>query len=116
LFWGTSTTILGEAYAGLSTYLDGEFRIRTIAPVPAPPSTLALDGTEGIGYCGSVREPYLSRIAPGTAFNCFSENVTNTRAQVRALQGFGHVFTLGDDIESFPSWWHKIRCHLGSRA
>lgn len=103
LFWGTFyNQHLGEAYAGLSTYSNGEFRIRTHRGRFRATFTSdmeGLDGTEGIGYCGSVREPYFSDTRLGQLSICFSGNVTNLTALVERFKSFGHVFTRGDDIE-----------------
>lgn len=93
---------LGEAYGGLSTFSDGQFRIRTHRGLFR--STFSRDleglsGTEGIGYCGSVREPYFSESGLGRLSACHSGNVTNLAELMERFKNLGHVFTRGDDIE-----------------
>ena len=103
LFWGTFYhQHLGEAYAGLSTCNDGCFHIRTHrgrfrATFAGDMEGLA--GTEGIGYCGPVREPYFTESRLGKLAACFSGNVTNLAQLLDRFKGQGHVFTRGDDIE-----------------
>lgn len=93
---------LGEAYGGLSTYSDGQFHIRTHRGLFR--STFSRDleglsGTEGIGYCGSFREPYFSESRLGRMSACHSGNVTNLSELMERFRDLGHVFTRGDDIE-----------------
>jgi amidophosphoribosyltransferase len=103
LFWGTFYhQHLGEAYAGLSTCKDGVFQIRTHRGRFR--STFSDDlgglvGTEGIGYCGIVREPYFTDSRLGKLSACFSGNITNLDELLGRFKGQGHVFTRGDDIE-----------------
>ncbi len=103
LFWGTFYhQHLGEAYAGLSTCDAGQFRIRTHrgrfrATFSSDMEGLA--GTEGIGYCGSVREPYFTESRLGQMSACFSGNVVNLAELLDRFKNLGHVFTRGDDIE-----------------
>jgi amidophosphoribosyltransferase len=103
LFWGTFYhQHLGEEYSGLSTYTDGHFQIRTHRGRFRDTFSSDLDGlsgTEGIGYCGSVREPYFSDSRIGRLSSCFSGNITNLQALLERFRNFGHVFTRGDDIE-----------------
>lgn len=103
LFWGTFYhQHLGEAYAGLSTCAAGEFRIRTHRGRFRTTFTTDLEGlagTEGIGYCGSDREPYFTESRLGKLAACFSGNVTNLAELLERFKNFGHVFTRGDDIE-----------------
>jgi amidophosphoribosyltransferase len=58
-----------------------------------------LAGTEGIGYCGSVREPHFSDLRLGKLSACFSGSITNLNELVERYKNLGHVFTRGDDIE-----------------
>ncbi len=103
LFWGTFYhQHLGEAYAGLSTYSNGEFHIRTHRGrfrATFSNDLEGLGGTEGVGYCGSVREPYFTDTRLGRLAMCFSGNVTNVTAHVDRFKSCGHAFTRGDDIE-----------------
>ncbi|MBM3747605.1 MAG: hypothetical protein FJW34_17605 [Acidobacteria bacterium] len=93
---------LGEAYAGLSTCKDGRFQIRThrgLFRVTFTHDLQGLRGTEGIGYCGPVREPHFSESRLGRLSCCFSGNVTNLQEMLERFKAFGHIFTRGDDIE-----------------
>ena len=103
LFWGTFYhQHLGEAYAGLSTCANGEFQIRTHRGrfrATLRPTWKDSAGTEGIGYCGSVREPYFTESRLGKLSACFSGNLTNLAELVDRYKNLGHVFTRGDDIE-----------------
>jgi amidophosphoribosyltransferase len=103
LFWGTFYhQHLGEEYSGLSTFTDGHFQIRTHRGRFRNTFSSDLDGlsgTEGIGYCGSVREPYFSDSRIGRLSSCFSGNITNLQELLERFRNFGHVFTRGDDIE-----------------
>ncbi|MFB3777019.1 MAG: hypothetical protein ACE141_05385 [Bryobacteraceae bacterium] len=93
---------LGEAYSGLSTMAGGQFRIRTHRGLFRPTFSQDLggmEGSEGIGYCGAVREPYFSDSRLGKLSACFSGNIGNRAALMDRFKRFGHVFTVGDDIE-----------------
>jgi amidophosphoribosyltransferase len=93
---------LGEAYSGLSTCADGEFHIRThrgLFRVTFSEDLQGLSGTEGIGYCGSVREPHFSDSRLGKLSLCFSGNVTNLQQLTERFKSFGHIFTREDDID-----------------
>jgi amidophosphoribosyltransferase len=103
LFWGTFYhQHLGEAYAGLSTSSAGEFHIRTHRGrfrATFAGDLEGLEGTEGIGCCGSVREPYFTESRLGKLSACFSGSVTNLPELLGRFKNFGHVFTRGDEIE-----------------
>lgn len=103
LFWGTFYhQHLGEAYAGLSTCNGGGFHIRTHRGRFRATFTTDMDGlagTEGIGYCGPVREPYFAGSRLGNLSCCFSGNLTNARELLEKFKELGHVLTRGDDIE-----------------
>ena len=103
LFWGTFYhQHLGEAYAGLSTSSVGEFHIRTHRGrfrATFAGDMEGLEGTEGIGYCGSVREPYFTESRLGKLSACFSGSVTNLPDLLERFKNLGHVFTRGDEIE-----------------
>ncbi|MEK7409598.1 MAG: hypothetical protein AAB225_31410 [Acidobacteriota bacterium] len=93
---------LGEEYSGLSTYARGHFSIRThrgLFRVTFSRDLEGLSGTEGIGYCGSVREPHFSDSRLGKLSCCFSGNLTNLRGLVERFKSFGHIFTREDEIE-----------------
>jgi len=93
---------LGEAYSGLSTCAKGQFQIRThrgLFRVTFSDDLDGLSGTEGIGYCGSVREPHFSDSRLGKLSFCFSGNVTNLPQLVERFKTFGHIFTREDDID-----------------
>ena len=93
---------LGEEYSGLSTCANGEFQIRTHRGLFRGAFSQDLDGlrgTEGIGYCGSVREPHFSNSRLGQLSCCFSGNVTNLEELVERFRNAGHILTRGDDIE-----------------
>lgn len=93
---------LSEAYSGLSTYLDGKFQIRThrgLFRVTFARDLDGMSGTEGIGYCGPVREPHYSESRLGQLSCCFCGNVTNLAPLVERFKSLGHIFTRGDDIE-----------------
>jgi amidophosphoribosyltransferase len=103
LFFGTFYhQHLGEAYAGLSTCRDGEFRIRTHRGRFRDTFTSdmqGLEGTEGVGYCGPAREPYFAESVLGKVAACFSGNITNAPQLLERFKSQGHVLTRGDDIE-----------------
>lgn len=103
LFWGVFYhQHLGEAYAGLSTCHDGQFHIRTHRGRFRATFTGDMEGmagTEGVGYCGPVREPYFTESRVGKMSACFSGNVTNLAELLARFKSQGHVFTRGDDIE-----------------
>lgn len=105
LFWGTFyQQHLGEEYAGLSTFSQDnqEIRIRTHRGLFRPTfrgDLVGLEGTEGIGYCGQVREPYLTESRLGKFSLCFSGNIINRPELIRRFKNFGHTFEREDDIE-----------------
>lgn len=103
LFWGTFYhQHLGEAYASLSTWNAGEFHIRTHRGrfrATFSGDMEGLGGTEGIGYCGPVREPYFTESRLGRLSAAFSGNVTNLSGLLTRFKNQGHVLTRGDDIE-----------------
>jgi amidophosphoribosyltransferase len=93
---------LGEEYSGLSTCADGQFQVRThrgLFRVTFSGDYQDLRGTEGIGYCGPVREPHFSDSRLGKLSFCSSGNITNLQALIERFKRFGHIFTREDDIE-----------------
>jgi len=103
LFWGTFyQQHLGEDYAGLSTLNEGQIKIRTHRGLfrPTFSSDLqGLEGTEGIGYCGSAREPFLVDSKLGKFSVCFSGNIVNLPELIGLFKSFGHTLERGDDVE-----------------
>lgn len=103
LFWGTFyQQHLGEEYAGLSTYNQGQVRARTHRGLFRPTFSQdleGLEGTEGIGYCGQAREPYFTESRLGKFSLCFSGNIINLPELVEHFKNFGHTFERRDDIE-----------------
>lgn len=105
LFWQTFyVQHLGEQYGGLSTCYKGEgIRIQTHRGLFRQTFQNNLDGlmgTEGIGYCGHVREPFLIDSKIGEMSVCFSGNIINRQILVDKFKSLGHIFERGgDDIE-----------------
>lgn len=104
LFWGTFyVQHFGEDYAGLSTYSDKKgIKIRTHRGLFRPTFSEdmeSMDGTEGIGYCGLDREPFLVSSRLGKFSICFSGNIINLTDLEEEFEKTGHVFQRADDIE-----------------
>jgi len=103
LFWGTFYhQHLNEAYAGLSTYGEEEIKIRTHRGLfrnAFRDDLENLEGTEGIGYCGLFREPFLQDSKMGKFSSCFSGNIVNLPELIERFKNFGHTFERGDNIE-----------------
>jgi amidophosphoribosyltransferase len=103
LFWETFyIQHLGEEYAGLSTFNAGEFRLRTHRGLFRPnfsDNLTGLEGTEGIGYCGIVPQPYSLESRLGKFSLCFAGNVVNFSELLERFKDFGHTFERSDDIE-----------------
>jgi len=104
LFWGTFyQQHLGEQYGGLSTRKNQEIRIQTHRGRfrdTFENGLAGLEGTEGIGYCGTVREPFLVDSKIGKLSLCFSGNIINLQELVDEFKSFGYIFERGgDDIE-----------------
>jgi amidophosphoribosyltransferase len=103
LFWGTFyQQHLGEEYAGIGTYNGETIKIRTHRGLFRPTFSndmIGLEGTEGVGYCGTVREPYFTNSRVGKLALCFSGNVINLSQLVERFKNFGHTFEREDDIE-----------------
>lgn len=94
---------LGEEYAGLSTCSNGEIKIRTHRGLFRPTFSddlIGLEGTEGVGFCGTDREPFYADSRMGKFTACFSGNIINRSELVERFKGFGHSFERSeDDIE-----------------
>lgn len=106
LFWGTFyQQHLGEDYSGLSTYDDKtpeRIKLRTHRGLFRPAFTEDLEGLEGIqgiGYCGSDREPFLTNSKLGRFSSCFSGNIINRTELIKEFKNLGHSFEREDDIE-----------------
>ncbi|MFC2070345.1 hypothetical protein ACFLTB_04145 [Chloroflexota bacterium] len=105
LFWLTFyQQHLGESYAGLATYKNGEkIKIRTHRGLFRPnfsEDMTGLEGTMGIGYCGDNREPILVDSRSGEFATCFSGNIINRNELVDSFKSDGHSFVWeGTDIE-----------------
>lgn len=105
LFWETFyRQHLGEQYGGLSTWQEGqEIKIQTHRGLfrhTFQNNLSGLEGTEGIGYCGHTREPFLFGSRIGKMSICFSGNIINLSELVDEFENFGHIFErCGDDIE-----------------
>ena len=100
LFWGTFyQQHLGEEYAGLSTSDGQTIRVQTHRGLFRPTFSTnlkelkgAVGLTEGTGYCGSDREPFLVESKVGEWSVCFSGNVINLAELVERFKNFGHIF------------------------
>lgn len=96
LFWGTFyQQHLGEEYGGLSVREGQDIRVQTHRGLfrPAFAANLSrLKGTEGIGYCGSNREPFLADSKMGEWSICFSGNLINRAGLIRHFKSLGHIF------------------------
>jgi len=104
LFWETFyQQHLGEQYGGLSTYDGQKIKIQThrgLFRYTFQNNLAGLEGTEGIGYCGHIREPFLIDSKIGQLSACFSGNIINRQKLVDEFKSFGHIFERGgDDIE-----------------
>jgi len=103
LFWGTFYhQHLSEAYGGLSTCDEKDIKIRThrgLFRATFKDDLDDLEGTEGIGYCGLTREPFLQDSKLGKFSSCFSGNIINLPELVERFKNFGHTFERGDNIE-----------------
>jgi len=94
---------LGEEYGGLSTRRKRTIQIRTHRGLFRPQFTndlTGLRGTEGVGFCGPDREPFLVDSRLGELSACFSGNLINRNTLIERFKSFGHSFARnGDDIE-----------------
>ncbi len=106
LFWGIFyQQHLGEDYAGISTFClerKGQIKSRIhrgLVRQNMSRDLIGLEGIEGIGYCGSYREPFFADARIGTFSLCFSGNIINRAQLQEELKSFGHIFERGDDIE-----------------
>lgn len=104
LFWQTFyQQHMGESYAGLATYNEGEISIRThrgLFRSTFSEDMTGLEGTMGIGYCGDNREPILVDSKLGEFAICFTGNIINQAELVTEYKDRGHSFAWGGtDVE-----------------
>lgn len=103
IFWQTFyQQHLGEEYAGLATYDGKRIKIRThrgLFRSTFSEDLKGLEGTEGIGYCGSAREPYFTDSRLGKFSLCCSGNIINLSKLVKRFKNLGQTFERGDDVE-----------------
>jgi len=96
LFWGAFYhQHLGEEYCGFSVTDNGKIKVQTHHGLIRPSFFTEigeLHGTEGIGYCGQDREPYLIDSKIGEWSACFSGNIINLRELEEEFKNFGHIF------------------------
>jgi amidophosphoribosyltransferase len=94
---------LGEKYGGLAVKNSKDINIQTHKGLFRPmfgPEIEEFQGTEGIGYCGSSREPFLVQSQMGKFCGCFSGNIINKPKLTGTFMRSGHSFCReGDDIE-----------------
>ena len=104
LFWGTFYhQHLGEEYGGISVSGSTKrVQIRTCRGLFRPHFEGQLgvfEGTAGIGYCGSCREPFRTEIRGQKVSLCFCGNIINRSQLIGGFENAGHIFERGDDIE-----------------
>lgn len=93
---------LGEQFCGLSVWDSQKIKIRThrgLLRANFEGNFSDMTGTEGIGYCGSDREPFRISARIGRFSVCFSGNIINHAELLRNFMDLGHTFERGDDIE-----------------
>ncbi|MCX6760561.1 MAG: hypothetical protein NTZ84_00415 [Candidatus Nealsonbacteria bacterium] len=94
---------LGEKYGGLAVKNSKDINIQTHKGLFRPmfgPEREEFEGTEGIGYCGLSREPFLAESKIGEFCACFSGNIINNSELANCFKNDGHSFCRGgDDIE-----------------
>ena len=103
-FWGIFyQQHLGEEYAGLASRNQDKLQIRThrgLFRATFSEDMVGLEGTEAIGYCGTMREPVLVDSKLGEFVGCFSGNLINRDTLIDRFKSFGHSFAWGgEDIE-----------------
>ncbi len=104
LFWGTFyNRHLGEEHTGLAAINGGVITSKSKPGLFPANFRSIIDqfvGTEGLGYCGSEREPFHVKKSKFGPFSiCFTGNITNRRELVDEFDKIGHIFEEGDDIE-----------------
>ncbi|TFG35684.1 MAG: hypothetical protein E4H47_00865 [Parcubacteria group bacterium] len=94
---------LGEKYGGLAVKNSEDINIQTHKGLFRPmfgSEISEFEGTEGVGYCGSSREPFLVQSQMGKFCGCFSGNIINNCQLTDDFMRSGHNFCReGDDIE-----------------
>lgn len=103
LFWGTFYhQHLGEQYGGFSVLCDSRIKTKVFPGLLRPNfegNMSDLEGTEGIGYCGSVKEPFEANSKFGKTALCFSGNIVNSSELVRSFMSNGYIFNREDDLD-----------------
>lgn len=106
LFWGTFYhQHLGEQYAGLSSWnaVNNHMVIRTTKGLLRSSfdgNVGEFRGTEGIGYCGSERQPFRFGSKFGTISLIFSGNILNCRELIDEFKiQPGQTFERCDEVE-----------------
>lgn len=105
LFWGTFyQQHLGEEYGGLAVCNLGKIEVRTRSGLLRPSFSKdlkGLEGHEGIGYCGSAEEPFLTDSPLQDKFAiCFSGNIINSDRLIKYFKTHcQHFFKKEEDIE-----------------
>lgn len=87
---------LGEGYAGLSTFNQGGLKTCTKKGFFRPAFARDIKdfgGSEGIGYCGLEKEPFLVDSRLGEFSTCFSGNITNRFELAERFKNLGHSFS-----------------------
>lgn len=96
LFWGIFyQQHLSADYCGISTFDNEKIRIQTHKGLLRPSfegEMTEFEGSQGIGYCGSDREPRLVTSRVGRWSACFSGNLTNREELKKRFMDFGHIF------------------------
>lgn len=115
LFWGTFyQQHLGEEYSGLAVCNLEKIEVRTRSGLlrPALSKDLRdLEGDEGIGYCGSAEEPFLtdSRLQDKFAV-CFSGSIINSDRLITYFKNHcQYSFEKADDIEIISALISQVK-------
>jgi len=104
LYVGTSyVRHLGEEHCGLSG-TDGHRMVSETKPgffiSSFRDQMQRFKGSEGMGYCGSYREPFWAKKSRLGSFSlCFMGNIFNFKELIYELDQSGHLFERGDNAE-----------------
>ncbi len=103
LFWTTFyQQHLGEEYCGLAVRKSDKVEVQTRSGLFRPNFSNSLKdfkGSEGIGYCGDVKQPLFACSKLGQLTVCFSGNIINCSELVSEFKSKGSVFGREDDVE-----------------